>query len=69
MAFTQKQKTEIKKMISDSLELVNLNYKIVQQLPDLLEKNTLYFLQVSVNPRLFKIYHTDEDGDLATLTI
>lgn len=69
MALTQKQKTEVQQMISDSLELINLNYKIVQELPNLPKKNTLYFLQVSVNPKLFKLYHTDKDGDLATLTI
>ena len=65
--FTQDQILEIKKIIVDQYKMKGLNWKIVQSIPSIKEKNTLYFLQTSINPKEFELYHADKDGDLAQL--
>ena len=65
--FTQDQILEIKKIIGEQYKMKRLNWKIVRSIPSIIEKNTLYFLQTSINPKEFKLYHTDKDGDLAQL--
>ena len=67
MAFSEQQKQEILDIVNKDLEKQFLKYQIVQQMPDVPVNNTLYFLQVSTQPRLFKLFHTDKDGDLAEL--
>lgn len=63
--FTQDQILEIKKIIGEQYKLKGLNWKIVQSIPSIVEKNTLYFLQSSIEPKRFELYHSDKDGDLA----
>lgn len=68
MALTDKDLLQINQLIQSKIEASCLKFKIVQELPNLFEKNTLYFLQISVEPRLFELYHSDMDGDVASLT-
>lgn len=68
MAFSLKQIQEIES-IFQRLDKKNLNWKIVQNIPSVVEKNTLYFLQVSIIPKRFDLYHTDSDGDLSKIFI
>ena len=65
--FTQDQILEIKKIIGNQYKMKGLNWKIVQSIPSIVEKNTLYFLQSSIAPKRFELYHSDKDGDLAKL--
>ena len=67
--FTQDQILEIKKIIGDQYKMKGLNWRIVQSIPSLLEPNTLYFHQVSINPKKYDIYHTDKDKDIAKLDV
>ena len=66
MAFSLKQIQDIESIV-ERLNKKNLNWKIVQSIPEILEPNTLYFLQVSIEPKRFELHHTDKDGDLAQL--
>lgn len=68
MAFSLRQIQEIES-IFQRLNEKDLNWRIVQAIPSLLEPNTLYFHQVSINPKKYDIYHTDKDGDLAKLDV
>lgn len=67
MAFSLKQINEIESIFK-RLNKKDLNWKIVQSIPDIIEKNTLYFKQSSINPKEFELYHSDKDGDLAQLS-
>ena len=68
MAFSLKQIQEIES-IFQRLNKKNLNWKIIQSIPSIIEENTIYFLQISVNPKRFELYHTDKDKDLAKISI
>ena len=67
--FTQDQILEIKKIIGDQYKMKGMNWRIVQSIPEILEPNTLYFHQVSINPKKFKLIHTDKDKDVAILDL
>lgn len=67
MAFSSKQTKEIES-IFQRLNEQALNWQIIQSLPEVPEKNTLYFLQTNKSPKLFEIYHSDKDGDIAQLS-
>ena len=66
MAFSLKQIQEIES-IFQRLNKKDLNWRIVQSIPSVIEKNTLYFVQSSIAPKRFELYHSDKDGDLAQL--
>ena len=68
MPLSNNQKKEIQKMIDDSVKRNSTNWRIVQSIPESVTPNTIYFLQVSISPRRFEIYHTDKDGDFAGLS-
>ena len=67
MAFSLKQTQEIES-IFQRLNKKDLNWKIVQSIPSIIEKNTIYFKQSSISPKEFELYHSDKDGDLAQLS-
>lgn len=69
MALSDRDLLQITKLIQNQVKADALQFKIVQEMPIIFEKNTVYFHQVSTGPRLFQFYHTDKDGDLATISL